>query len=151
MDSQRLLHTAITLYESHRATVLGKRLGIAPFAVRVLDIVTCLPGTRIKDVEELLTTTRAKVISTVFDLVGKGLLTFIDPAFGIEDIQLYITQEAQVAGNTEILPAKEAVPAELEMALQAYQWKLLDHIAYWTDKHHSETLRRALTIGEHGD
>lgn len=151
MDPQRLLHTAITLYESHRAIALGGQLGISPFAVRVLDIVICLPGTRIKEVEDLLTSTRAKVISTVFDLVGKGLLMYIDLSSGIEDIQLYVTQEAQEAWHADALSTKRAVSGELAHALQSYQWNLLDQIASWTDKHHSETLRRALAIMEPGN
>jgi len=151
MDPQRLLHTAITLYESHRAIVLGERLGISPCAVRVLDIVNCLPGTRIKEAEALLTTTRAKVISTVFDLAGKGLLTYVDLSSGIEDIQLYVTQLAQEAWHADILPAKKAMSEDVALAMQAHQSKLLDQIAHWTDKQHSDTLRRTLAIVEHGD
>lgn len=151
MDTQRLLHTAITLYESHRAVVLGERLGISPCAVRVLDIVICLPGTRIKEIEDLLTTTRSKVISTVFDLVAKGLLTYIDLSIGIEDIQLYVTQEAQEAWHADILSAKRGMPADLALAMQSYQWKLLDQVASWTDKPHLEMLRRVLAIAESGD
>ncbi|MFM0382773.1 hypothetical protein [Paraburkholderia dipogonis] len=129
MNPQRLFHTVITLYEKHRAAAICEQLGISPFAVRVLDVVTCLPGIRIEDVESLLTTTRAKVVSAVFELSGRDLLTHIDPSIGHEDIRLHARSEMLSARVAE---QSDAAPADLTPALKAYQQKLLDQIAQWT-------------------
>ncbi|MGU7773677.1 hypothetical protein ACV229_26280 [Burkholderia sp. MR1-5-21] len=157
MDPQRLFHAVVTLYENHRATVLGEQLGISPFAVRVLDIVTCLPGSRIEDVENLLTATRAKVVSTVFELSGKGLLAYIDPSFVHEDMRLYAQHELPSlpeATHQGVVSAEDVMPDDLATALETYQRKLLDQIAQWTagsDERASEVMLQALAKAESGD
>lgn len=116
-------------------------------AIRVLDIVWCLPGSRIEDVEHLLTSTRAKVVSAVFELSGRGLLTSVDPSVGYEDIRLYAEDAA--ASIQEPDAFRETAPA-----LEAYRQILLDEIRRWaadSGERNSKTLLNALTKAETGD
>ncbi|ARL59880.1 hypothetical protein BOC52_25915 [Burkholderia pseudomallei] len=116
-------------------------------AVRVLDIALCLPGSRIADVEHLLTSTRAKVVSAVFELSGRGLLTYIDPSVGFEDIRLYA--ESAAASIQEADAFRETAPA-----LEACRRVLLDEIRRWaseSSERTSKTLLSALAKAETGD
>lgn len=147
MNSHRLFHTVVTLYEKYRAEAHGDLLGISPTAVRVLDIALCLPGSRIEDVEHLLTSTRAKVVGAVFELSGRGLLKYIDPSAGFEDIRLYA--ESAAVSIQEADAFRETAPA-----LEAYRGVLLDEIRRWasdSSERTSKTLLSALVKAETGD
>ena len=116
-------------------------------AVRVLDIALCLPGSRIEDVEHLLTSTRAKVVSAVFELSGRGLLMYIDPSVGFEDIRLYA--ESAGASIQEVDAFRETAPA-----MEAYRQVLLDEIRRWASDSSQRTpknLLSALAKAETGD
>ncbi|WP_155639473.1 hypothetical protein [Burkholderia multivorans] len=147
MSSHRLFHTVVTLYEKYRAEALGDLLGISPMAIRVLDIVLCLPGSRIEDVEHLLTSTRAKVVSAVFELSGRGLLTSVDPSVGYEDIRLYAEDAATAIQEADVF--RETAPA-----LEAYREILLEEIRRWASdsgERTSKSLLSALAKAETGD
>ncbi|PPK41562.1 hypothetical protein B0G57_12843 [Trinickia symbiotica] len=147
MNSHRLFHFVVTLYEKHRAEALGDLLGISPMAVRVLDIALSLPGSRIEDVEHLLTTSRAKLVSAVFELSGRGLLRYIDPSVGFEDIRLYA--ESAAASIQEADWFSEPTPA-----LDAYRLVLQDEIRRWASgsgEAASKALLGALAEADSGD
>ncbi|KWH26324.1 hypothetical protein WL98_06395 [Burkholderia multivorans] len=116
-------------------------------AIRVLDIVLCLPGSRIEDVEHLLTSTRAKVVSAVFELSGRGLLTSVDPSVGYEDIRLYAEDAATAIQEADVF--RETAPA-----LEAYREILLEEIRRWASdsgERTSKSLLSALAKAETGD
>jgi hypothetical protein len=146
MNSHRLFHTVVMMYEKYRAEALGDLLGISPMAVRVLDVAVCLPGSRIEDVEHLLTSTRARVVSAVFELSGRGLLTYIDPSAECEDIRLYADNAASVREADSF--------SEIAPVLEAYRRELLGVIDRWSSRSGemvSKALMSALTKAEFGE
>lgn len=68
MDAHYIFPMFVSVYENYRAEALSKHLGISAPAVKLLDLVDCLPGISLGTAERALGCGRTQTVGAAFEL-----------------------------------------------------------------------------------